>query len=231
MQAVSGIGRSRCALLVLALLSSLGLAAPARAQQYYYQPAPDYYRNDTAEGTVVGGGLGAITGALIGGRGNRGEGALIGAGIGAITGRILGKQKDAADQQRAAYGAAATAQANAQAAQLAITNIDVIQMTRAGLSDEVIIGAIRSRGSRFDLSPAGLISLKENCVSDRVVATAQAYASADGYGAPAVAPGPVVVTEQPRVYVTPAPVVVRRPASLHFRVGGPRYHYRRHYRW
>ena len=84
----------------------------ANAQQYYYQPAPDYYHNDTASGTVTGGALGAITGAIVGGRKNRGEGALIGAGVGAITGNLLGRSKDRADAQYAASGAAVVAQAH-----------------------------------------------------------------------------------------------------------------------
>lgn len=214
----------------LVTLLAASFAAPASAQ-YYYQPSPDYYRNDTAEGTVVGGGLGAITGAIIGGRGNRGEGALIGAGIGAITGRLLGKSKDAADQQQAAYGAAVTHQANVQAAQLAVTNSDVIEMTRAGLSDEVIIGAIRSRGSRFDLSPTGLIVMKQNGVSDRVVSAAQTYSAADGYTPSIVTHSPPVIAQPPAVYVTPAPVIVRRPATVHLQFGGPRHPYRRHRRW
>ncbi len=210
--------------LVVGLLVVASIGPSALGQQYYYQPAPDYYRNDTAEGTVVGGGLGAITGAIIGGRSNRGEGALIGAGIGAITGRLLGKQKDAADRQEAAYGAAATAQANVQAAQLSVSNLDLIQMSRAGLSDEVIIGTIRQRGGRFDLSPAGLIALKENGVTDRVVVAAQSYTAPDGL------PPATVVTPARSVYVPP-PVVVRRPApAVRVHIGGPRYHYRHHWR-
>ena len=50
-------------------------------------PSYDYYRNDTVEGTVVGGAFGALTGAIIGGKKDRGEGALIGAGVGALTGQ------------------------------------------------------------------------------------------------------------------------------------------------
>ncbi|MEM6329755.1 MAG: YMGG-like glycine zipper-containing protein [Planctomycetota bacterium] len=228
------------------LVAGLAAAAPAGGQQYYYQPAPDYYRNDTAEGTLVGGGLGAVTGAIIGGRGNRGEGALIGAGIGAITGRLLGKNKDQADRQRAALGAAATAQANAQAAQLAITNLSVIEMTRAGLSDDVIIGAIRQRGGRFDLSPTGLITMKQNGVSDRVVAAAQSLSAPDGlppatavtpaypgYGSPGYgAPVYAAPVYGPPVYAAPVRPVVRRRPAVYLQFGGPRYYPRRYrHRW
>ncbi len=45
------------------------------------------------DGAVVGGALGAATGAIIGHQsGKQGEGALIGAGVGAITGAIVGDQ-------------------------------------------------------------------------------------------------------------------------------------------
>jgi hypothetical protein len=47
------------------------------------------------DGAVVGGALGAATGAIIGHQsGRQGEGALIGAGVGALTGAIVGDQVD-----------------------------------------------------------------------------------------------------------------------------------------
>ena len=41
----------------LATTAVVGFAftVPAEAQPYYYQPAPDYYHNDTASGTFLGG--------------------------------------------------------------------------------------------------------------------------------------------------------------------------------
>jgi hypothetical protein len=176
----------------------------ASAQPYYYEPAPDYYHNDTAGGTFMGGALGAITGAVVGGKKNRGEGALIGAGVGAVTGNILGRNKDRADEQRAAYGASRVGQLNQQVAAQAVTNYDLLEMTRAGVSEDVIISTMRSRGARLDLSPNSLIALKQSGVSDRVVLAAQDMNSG---GAPVVAPVPVVreVVRPTRVYVAPAP--------------------------
>lgn len=165
----------------VAVLAALGssLVASHAAAQYQYDPGPGYYRNDTAEGTVVGGGFGAIAGALIGdSKGKSTEGALIGAVTGALAGNLLGRSQDRADQQYANAGYAATAQANAQAAALAVTNYDLAQMTRAGLDESVIIGAIQSRGGRFDLTPAGLIALKQSGVSNRVVLVAQQTSNA-----------------------------------------------------
>lgn len=51
-------------------------------------------------------------------------------------------------------------------------NSDVIAMVKAGLSDSIIIAAIRQASqTEFDLSPAGLISLKNGGVSEAVIQT------------------------------------------------------------
>ncbi|MEQ8210969.1 MAG: glycine zipper domain-containing protein [Lacipirellulaceae bacterium] len=200
--------------LVLSLFVS-----PTAAQQYYYQPNQGYYRNDTREGTIVGGGLGALTGALIGGSKNWEGGALIGAGVGALTGRAIGSAQDRADTQQVIVGNSIANQANAQAAATAVTNFDLTQMTAAGLSDDLIISTIQSRGGRFDLSPNGLISLKQSGVSDRVVLEAQRAA---GRAVPTpINPRPVVQV------VRPAPVYVRPAPVIHY-YHGPRV-YRHHY--
>ena len=93
-------GKSLKALLAVAtVVVGLASAQPAAAQPYYYQPAPDYYHNDTASGTFLGGAMGAITGAIIGGKHHAGQDALIGAGVGAVTGNLLGRSKDANDER------------------------------------------------------------------------------------------------------------------------------------
>ena len=119
---------------LLAMATLFASAASAQAQ-YQYSPAPDYYRNDTAEGTIGGGAFGAITGALLGGKKNRGEGALIGAGVGAVAGNLLGRSKDQQDERRAANGAFIAAEANRQAAAQAVTNFDLIRLTQAGVGE------------------------------------------------------------------------------------------------
>ena len=202
-------------------LAAIAAATPAVAQQYYYQPAPSYYRNDTVGGAVVGGGLGAVTGALIGGRDQRGEGALIGAGVGALTGGLIGNSVDQADRRATATGVAVANQANAQVAAQAVTSFDLVEMTRAGVSEDLIISTMRSRGSRLDLSPNGLIALKQSGVSDRVVMAAQSSAPS-GYAPAYVAAAPAaVIAPRPVVYVEPAPVI-------HF-YSGPRWGYHHHY--
>jgi len=53
----------------------------------------------TQKGTVVGGGIGAGAGAIIGNQsGNSGEGALIGGALGALTGAIVGHEIDKSQQ-------------------------------------------------------------------------------------------------------------------------------------
>ena len=56
------------------------------------------------------------------------------------------------------------------AAKPAMTNADVIKMTKAGLSDAVLINAIQDAVNRaFDRSPDALIALKQAGVSDGVI--------------------------------------------------------------
>jgi hypothetical protein len=203
-------GRSKRALLMLVAAGCVVAAASPADAQYYYQPPPSYYRNDTAGGAVVGGGLGAVAGALVSPKKNRGENALIGAGVGALAGGLLGNARDKADQQHAIVGSSVAANANAHIAAQAVTNYDLVEMTRAGLSEDLIISTIQSRGGRFDLSPGGLIALKQSGVSDRVVLAAQSMGRG-GAIAPAptivASPSPVVVSPPPVMYVQPAPVI------------------------
>jgi hypothetical protein len=205
-------------LVVLLGVVLLAGGLPAGAQPFYYQPAPGYYQNDTLGGTFAGGILGAITGAAVSGRGDRGEGALIGAGIGAVTGNLLGRSQDRADEREAAYGRAVVAGANQQASAAAVTNYDLVEMTRAGVSEDLIISTMRARGTRMDLGPQSLIALKQQSVSDRVVIAAQEMGGTRG---------PVVVSPTPPVIVreVPPPVIVA-PAPWPYYYGPPRYYYR-----
>lgn len=196
--------------------------APGQQAPYQYAPAPDYYQNNTAEGTVVGGGFGAIAGALIGsGDGKSPEGALIGAVTGAVAGNWLGRSKDKADQERANAGYNAVAQANQQASVLSLTNYDLIQLSKAGMDETVILNAIQTRGGRFDLSPNGLIALKQAGVSDSVLVAAQRYATQPT----------TIISDQPRTIVRPTPVFIETaPVIVHRPYHHPRghhFHYRR----
>ena len=211
----------RLSIAALLLAALLVPADKAISQQpYYYQPSPNYYHNDTVEGTVTGGALGAITGAIVGGRHNQGEGALIGAGVGALTGNLLGRSRDRADAQQAAAGASVVAQANQRAAAQAVTNYDLVNMSQAGVNDDLVISTMQSRGTRLNLSPQELIALKQNGVSDRVLLAAQNMSGGSGY-----LPVPVAsVPASPTVIVSPAPYPYYRHCGYHGYHGYYGYH-------
>ena len=121
------------------------------------------------KGALGGGAIGAGTGALIGNSvGHTGGGALIGTAIGAMTGGLIGHSVDKSERQTQA----AVAAANARALQLP----DVAQMSQQHISDDVIIGQIRSTGTTYCLQPADIYWLKQNGVSDVVVREMQATA-------------------------------------------------------
>jgi YMGG-like Gly-zipper len=202
--------------------------ADRAAGQYSYQPGPDYYHNDTASDTIVGGALGAVTGAIVGGK-HKGVDALIGGGIGAVTGNLIGQSKDRADERNAAAGAAAAANMNqqaaaqnAQAAAQAVTNYDLVNMTKSGVSDDLIVSTIQSRGARLDLSPQALITLKQQGVSDRVVLAAQNMGRGSQY---VPAGGPVVG------YAPPPTTVIVAPRPYYYYGPGPYYHAHAYYRF
>jgi len=66
----------------------------------------------------------------------------------------------------------------------AVTNADVVRMVAAGLSDDVVVRAIRAApATAFDITPNGIVDLHAQKVSDRVIAAMldkQAPAAARG---------------------------------------------------
>lgn len=194
--------RTRWIFTILAILATLPMAGCATS---------------TGNGALFGSGLGATTGAIIGSAsGNAGNGALIGAAAGALSGALVGNAEDSARQRDAAW-AHAYQMEQQQVAARAVTNADVVTMTQNGLSQDVIINAIRTRGGQFDTSPNALIWLKNSGVSDAVIATMQA-------GGPPITPvttttvlppppihSPEVIVVEPH----PVPIVVHPPPFCH----------------
>ncbi|QDU41978.1 YMGG-like glycine zipper-containing protein [Symmachiella dynata] len=185
--------------------------------------------NHTENGALVGTGIGATTGAIIGHQSGHGEGgALIGAAAGALGGALVGNAQQMSEERDAAVAAAQQAEWRRHADAQAVTNQDVIRMARGGLSEEVIAGTIRSRGGRFDLSPDALIVLKSEGVGDGVI---QAMQTSGGpqyvAGATTVNPQTVMTVPGPpsTVYVAPRPTaqIVIGPRRWHRR---PRLHRR-----
>jgi outer membrane protein with glycine zipper len=144
--------------------------------------------NNTENGALAGGGIGAATGALIGqATGHTAGGALIGAGVGALTGGLVGNAVDNSEKKAAAA-----------AAQRRLGLVDIVQMTQSHISDELIIQDIRTTGSVFTLSAQDTIWLRQSGVSEPVIA--EMMATATRY------PRYSAVYGEP-VYVEPAPVV------------------------
>lgn len=208
-------------------LAGLFLAPAARAQEY------------AGKGALLGGLAGAGAGAIIGNQNKHqtGAGAAIGAGVGALSGLLIGKTMENEVQKNRAQATAQTAAAYEQRALQVraggVTPEDVIAMTRAGLSEDVINGQIRTSGINRQMQVNDLIYLRNQGVPDGVIRTLQSsqVASAgsvnytpssyqQAYQAPttviAPAPPPVVVVE---------PVPVYRPYPYYC----PPHHYYHHH--
>jgi len=61
-----------------------------------------------------------------------------------------------------------------------LTNDDIIKMVRAQLATGIILTTIDSSNAKFDLSPSGLIQLKEAGVEDRIIEAMQVKSRASG---------------------------------------------------
>ncbi|HEY1718274.1 MAG TPA: glycine zipper domain-containing protein [Verrucomicrobiae bacterium] len=127
---------------------------------------PNGEPNNTGTGALVGGGIGAASGAILGGR-NAGAGALIGGAIGAIAGTIVGSSMD--EQQ--------SEQLRAQAPQTYVhiqqgqplETADVKALVKAGVSDDTIIAQIQNSHTVYHLSSADIIDLHGAGVSEKVI--------------------------------------------------------------
>lgn len=171
-------------------------------------------------GAAIGGLGGAGVGALVGqASGNGAEGALIGAAVGALGGAIVGDQ---VDQDQARRNAEIQARLGRQLSG-AVSSTDVIQMTQAGLSEDLIANHIAANGVQQRLQAADLISLKNYGVSDRVINVMQTAPLAG-------AAQPVAVAAQPvPVYAAPPPVVVHEYYGPPVWYGHHHHHRHRHH--
>ena len=50
-----------------------------------------------------------------------------------------------------------------------LTNDSIVRLVKAGLSEEVVVSMVKTKPSRFDVSVDGLLTLKSNSVSDKVI--------------------------------------------------------------
>jgi len=142
--------RLRCGVMLAVVLVLVGCRSP-------------YYAD---KGALFGGLTGAGVGALVGdATGHAGAGAAIGTAVGALTGAAVG---DAIDADVARSKAEIEARMGRQM-QGAVTPQDVIAMTQAGLSDDVIATHIRANGMAQPLQVNDLIQLRNMGVRDNVI--------------------------------------------------------------
>jgi hypothetical protein len=124
----------------------------------------------TTIGTLLGAAVGAGTGAIIGNQsGHAGTGVAIGAGLGALAGAMIGNAFDNVDEQIEESEARNEEILREIDARGSLSILDVIRLSQAGMSDNLIIAKIDQSGSRFDLSAQDMIDLKRSGVSERVI--------------------------------------------------------------
>jgi hypothetical protein len=122
--------------------------------------------SNTDKGVLGGGAIGAGLGALIGGPRHAGAGALIGGVTGAAVGGIAGADADARQKKQQAAVAAAQ--------QRVLSLPDIVEMTRASISDDVIINQVRLSGAMYNLTATDLLYLQNNGVHEVVIRELQA---------------------------------------------------------
>lgn len=116
------------------------------------------------EGATIGGVLGALGGGIIGHQsGHGGEGAAIGAAAGVVTGAIVGSQIDKPGEVSAPQQAAAGVNPNQMSIQ------QIVDLSKQGINEAVIIDRILMTNSKFSLSAADIDYLKGEGVSQNVI--------------------------------------------------------------
>jgi uncharacterized protein YcfJ len=129
---------------------------------------PEGRTDRTATGALAGGAFGAGTGAIIGSAsGHAGPGAVIGGALGALAGGVIGSSIDQAQRERLQVESPQTLQRVSQGQPLGLA--DVKALSKAGVSDEVIMSQIRNSRTAYRLSTAEIIDLKDAGVSNRVI--------------------------------------------------------------
>lgn len=131
-----------------------------------------------AQGTLLGGGAGALTGAIVGHQlGHRDAGAVLGGLAGGATGALVGNEMDVREERDASVAYARHLEQAIVADQKGMTNYDLARLTASGASDDVILATVRGQGGNFDLTADGIVQLKALGVSDRVILGVQQYAA------------------------------------------------------
>ncbi len=116
--------------------------------------------NKTTEGAIIGGLLGATAGGVIGHQSGHGlEGAGIGAAAGALTGALVGSQMKKPQDTTSGQGVNPNQ----------MTMQQVIDLSKQGVNENVIIDKIKLTNSKFNLSAEDVTYLKGQGVSQSVI--------------------------------------------------------------
>jgi outer membrane lipoprotein SlyB len=129
--------------------------------------APNGTPDNAGTGALMGGAVGALSGAAIAGPRNAGAGALIGAAAGVIAGGLFGHSMDEQQQARLQQQAPQTYVRVEQGQPL--TTADVKALAKSGVSDDVIISQIRNSHTVYHLGTADIIDLHNSGVNERVI--------------------------------------------------------------
>jgi Glycine zipper/WXXGXW repeat (2 copies) len=142
------------------LLVMIGVLGISVAGCMTPQGRPDY----TASGALAGGATGAIVGSMAR---HPGPGALVGGAVGAVIGGLIGHGMDQEQEARLRAQSPQTLQRVEQGQPLLVS--DVESLTKAGVSDDLIISQIRNSRTVYHLTTADIIALKKAGVSDQVI--------------------------------------------------------------
>lgn len=119
-------------------------------------------KSRAVEGSVIGGLLGATAGGIVGHQNHHGgEGAAIGAAAGILTGALVGAQIEKKGAGPSQGGLAQNPQ------QMSMSQI--VEYTKQGVNENVIIDRIRITNSKFVLKPEDISYLKNQGVAQRVI--------------------------------------------------------------
>ncbi|MCB1110542.1 MAG: hypothetical protein KDK64_06130 [Chlamydiia bacterium] len=117
----------------------------------------------TGTGVLAGGASGAAIGGIIGG----GQGALIGGAAGVIAGGLIGAYLDNQDQKNLKEQSPQTYKRVDNGEKLSVN--DVINLSKANVDDDKIIGLIQKTNSHYTLNSYQIDKLRDAGVSERVI--------------------------------------------------------------
>lgn len=119
--------------------------------------------SNTGTGVLIGGASGAAIGGIAGG----GTGALIGGAAGVIAGGLIGAYLDNQEAKNLKQQSPQTYRRVDNGEKLSVN--DVINMSKAGVDDDKIIGLIQKTNSHYTLNSYQIDKLRDAGVSERVI--------------------------------------------------------------